>query len=152
MKEKYIRKVKKALPRKFRAEILRDLEEIFQSAAEHDETDEQVIERLGDPADFARESALQLGIDLEKRKMKRSLILTIIFTAIAIIAIIIHLIVRETIQEAVSIGIIGGADGPTSIIVAGPGFNLSTVSLAVAVIAAIVTAILLVKRYLRKKK
>ena len=57
MKEQYIRQVKHHiyLPRKQKQEVLRDLEEIFASAQEHGETESQVMERLGDPKEYARE-------------------------------------------------------------------------------------------------
>ena len=55
MKERYIKQVKKefglCLSRKKRNEIIRDLNEIFASALEHGETEQQVIERLGTPND-----------------------------------------------------------------------------------------------------
>ena len=55
MKQQYIRRVKKALnlPRKQKAEVLRDLDEAFASALEHGETEQQVIVRLGTPDEFA---------------------------------------------------------------------------------------------------
>ena len=55
MKERYIRRVKRALhaPRKIKMEVTRDLEEIFASAMEHGETEQQVIARLGTPKEFA---------------------------------------------------------------------------------------------------
>lgn len=51
MKEQYIRQVKKGLilPRSAKAEVVRDLQEIFASAAEHGESEQQVAERLGTP-------------------------------------------------------------------------------------------------------
>ena len=49
MKEQYIRQVEKELnlSRKAKTEVVRDLNEIFNSAVEHGETEQQVIERLG---------------------------------------------------------------------------------------------------------
>ena len=51
MKEQYIRQVEKELnlSRKAKTEVVRDLNEIFNSAVEHGETEQQVIERLGTP-------------------------------------------------------------------------------------------------------
>ena len=37
---------------------------VFASALEHGETEQQVIERLGTPKEFAENTAEQLGIDL----------------------------------------------------------------------------------------
>ena len=50
-RQAYIRRVKRALilPRRQKAEILRDLSEIFASAREHGESDAQIIARLGAP-------------------------------------------------------------------------------------------------------
>ena len=42
---------------------MRDLHEIFASALEHGETEQQVIERLGKPKEFADSTAEQFGID-----------------------------------------------------------------------------------------
>lgn len=49
MKKQYIRQVRKDLhiPRSAKAEVVRDLQEIFASAAEHGESEQQVAERLG---------------------------------------------------------------------------------------------------------
>lgn len=65
MKEPYIKQVEKELhlSRKATAEVVRDLNEIFASAAEHGETEQQVIERLGTPKEFADSTAEQFGID-----------------------------------------------------------------------------------------
>ena len=72
MKEEYIRQVRKhlSLPRKRKQEVLRDLEEIFDSGAEHGETEQQVAERLGPPEEYAA------GVrgPLEKRNNGRLLV------------------------------------------------------------------------------
>ena len=55
MKEQYIKQVEKelSLTRKAKKEVVRDLNEVFASALEHGETEQQVIERLGTPKEFA---------------------------------------------------------------------------------------------------
>ena len=55
MKKQYIRQVRKDLhiPRSAKTEVVRDLQEIFASAAEHGESEQQVAERLGPPREFA---------------------------------------------------------------------------------------------------
>lgn len=55
MKEKYIKQVSKNLhiSNKAKNEIVRDLGEIFDSAIENGETEQRVIDRLGDPKEFA---------------------------------------------------------------------------------------------------
>lgn len=59
MKEQYLAEVAKRLnvPRSKRKEILRDLSEAFASAAEHGESEEQVVQRLGTPQDFVNSLA-----------------------------------------------------------------------------------------------
>ena len=49
MKEQYIKQVEKelSLPHKAKKEVVRDLNEVFASALEHGETEQQVIQRLG---------------------------------------------------------------------------------------------------------
>ena len=67
MKEQYIKQVEKelSLTRKAKKEVVRDLNEVFASALEHGETEQQVIERLGTPKEFAENTAEQLGIDMK---------------------------------------------------------------------------------------
>ena len=66
MKESYIQQVKRhlTLTRKQKQEVLRDLEEIFASALEHGESEDQVIARLGTPEEYAR----SVEGPLEKRR------------------------------------------------------------------------------------
>lgn len=65
MKEQYIKQVEKelSLPHKAKREVVRDLNEVFASALEHGETEQQVIQRLGTPKEFADSTAEQFGID-----------------------------------------------------------------------------------------
>ena len=63
MKEEYIRRVGRllALPGKQKREVLRDLEEIFASGAEHGDTEQGIIQRLGTPEEYAAGIELSLG-------------------------------------------------------------------------------------------
>ena len=72
MKEQYIKQVEKelSLPRKMKKEVVRDLNEVFASAMEHGETEQQIIQRLGTPKEFADSTAEQFGIDNTKSKKK----------------------------------------------------------------------------------
>lgn len=72
MKEQYIKQVEKelSLPRKMKKEVVRDLNEVFASAMEHGETEQQVIQRLGTPKEFADSTAEQFGIDNTTLKKK----------------------------------------------------------------------------------
>ena len=69
-RQAYIRRVKRALilPRRQKAEILRDLSEIFASAREHGESDAQIIARLGAPELFAREAQAPFGDAYARRR------------------------------------------------------------------------------------
>ena len=62
MKQAYINAVKnsKAIDRAKKAEIIRDLEEIFAEGLAHGEDEAAISSRLGDPAQFA--SAVAFGI------------------------------------------------------------------------------------------
>ena len=63
MKQEYIQQVGRALPLpgKQKREVLRDLEELFASAAEHGESEVQVLDRLGSPEEYAKEVLAQTG-------------------------------------------------------------------------------------------
>ena len=65
MREVYIKQVKKELllPKKQKQIVLRDLEEMFASAKEHGESEQQVIERLGAPKEFVINTEEQFGVD-----------------------------------------------------------------------------------------
>ena len=79
MKEQYIKQVEKelSLPRKMKKEVVRDLNEVFASAMEHGETEQQIIQRLGTPKEFADSTAEQFGIDNTKSKKRNGIISTI---------------------------------------------------------------------------
>ncbi len=76
MRENYIKQVKKGLvvSQKQKKEVIRDLNEAFSSASEHGETEQQVIERLGSPKDFADNIHEQLGIDFIARQKRKNLL------------------------------------------------------------------------------
>ena len=112
MKDAYIKKVKKSLmiPASKRKAVLRDLEEAFASAAEHGETEQQVIARLGTPEQFAAGIEEQLGIDHAKRLKTRTIIWTTICLVIAVIGFFVYLTIRQQQELNGALGIIGGAD------------------------------------------
>ena len=123
MKEKYIQEVKKRLcvPRKQRDEIVRDLLEAFESAAEHGQTEAELIERLGAPQSYADNIHEQLGLPSSKRQ-KREGILPIAGALIAAAAAIgagFWIRMLRSFPE----GAIGQADAATSIQVVGPAVD-----------------------------
>lgn len=80
MKEQYIKQVEKelSLPHKAKKEVVRDLNEVFASALEHGETEQQVIQRLGTPKEFADSTAEQFGIDNASSKKGKVLFLRLL--------------------------------------------------------------------------
>ncbi len=72
----------------------------------------------------------------------------LVFAIITIIVLILALSVGNVCSNQASIGIIGGADGPTAIFIAGP--NLSWPTIAVSTILIIAIAVLIIKK-LKKK-
>lgn len=151
MKEQYIKQVKKELhlSRKEKMEILRDLNEIFASAVEHGETEQQVIDRLGTPKDFADSTAEQFGIDNTASQKRKG----IISSAVAlIIAVASFLIYATTKNGRTPEGAIGQADAMTNIQVEG-AFGLDTLQiiLCVGVIAA-AFAVIQIIRTVRKNR
>ena len=129
MKEKYIRQAlrKMKVSSQKKKEIARDLEEIFASAAEHGESEQAVMERLGTPEEYAA------GISGQLPGKRRSVIRLAFIAATAALGSCFMFLgilmrtatVRASVDGSASIGIIGGADGPTSILVAAGEMNPS---------------------------
>ena len=123
------------------------MEKTFASAAENGETEQQVIDRLGTPEQFVAGIEEQFGIDRKKRLKTRTIIWTTICLVVAVIGFSVYLTIQQEMIGA--IGIIGGADGPTAIIVSGPGFDISLLILIIAAVALVLAVIGLI-RYLLK--
>ena len=144
MKEQYIKQVEKelSLTRKAKKEVVRDLNEVFASALEHGETEQQVIERLGTPKEFAENTAEQSGIDSAAPQKRKG-----------IISSVAALVIYATTQSGkVPDGAIGQADAMTNIQVEGAfGFDASQIILAVGVIA-VTIAIIQIIRTVRKNR
>lgn len=118
MKEQYIRRVKRALngSRRVKKEVIRDLNEIFASAAAHGEAEEQVIERLGAPEEFAGSAAESLGLDVAARRNRRGLISCVVSAVVAALALAAYAGIR---LNSVPDGAIGQADAMTGIQIEG---------------------------------
>ena len=148
MKEQYIKQVEKelSLTRKAKKEVVRDLNEVFASALEHGETEQQVIERLGTPKEFAENTAEQLGIDSAAPQKRKGIISALV---VAVAAFVIY---ATTQSGKVPDGAIGQADAMTNIQVEGAfGFDASQIILAVGVIA-VTIAIIQIIRTVRKNR
>lgn len=151
MKEEYIKQVEKELflPRKAKKEVMRDLNEAFASALEHGETEQQVIQRLGTPKEFADSTAEQFGIDNTSSKKHKGIISALVVLIIAAIAFSIYAVTQ---LGKVPEGTIGQANATTNIQIQGAlGIDVSQITLAVGFAAAII-AILLIIRTIRKNR
>lgn len=148
MKEQYIKQVEKelSLPHKAKKEVVRDLNEVFASALEHGETEQQVIQRLGTPKEFADSTAEQFGIDNASSKKRKGIISALI---VAVVAFSIYAVTR--LGKAPE-GAIGQADATTNIqIESALGFDVLQIILAVGFAAAVI-AVLLIIRTIHKNR
>lgn len=129
MKQEYIQQVGRALPLpgKQKREVLRDLEELFASAAEHGETEAQMISRLGTPAEYAKEVLAQTGFVPKPGKAALGLALSALVCGVCL-ALFLWSQSGRLPEDA-----IGGAMGSTNISVAG-GFDLSPLLLVAAAV------------------
>lgn len=134
MKKQYIRQVRKDLhiPRSAKTEVERDLQEIFASAAEHGESEQQVAERLGPPREFADRTAEQFGFDPAARRRRNRLLQIAISLAVAAA----FALYAAAAAQRVPPGAIGQADAMTNIRLEGAGFDVTLLLLAAGVLAA----------------
>lgn len=154
MKEQYIKQVEKelSLTRKAKKEVVRDLNEVFASALEHGETEQQVIERLGTPKEFAENTAEQLGIDSAAPQKRKGIISSVAALVVAVAAFVIYATTQSGKVPDGAIGQIGQADAMTNIQVEGAfGFDASQIILVVGVIA-VTIAIIQIIRTVRKNR
>ena len=147
MKERYIKQVKKefglCLSRKKRNEIIRDLNEIFASALEHGETEQQVIERLGTPNDFVKNTIDQFDANNTAPKRKRGIISSAIFLLVAVVAFSIFTIAQfwKAPNNA-----IGAADAMTNIQVEGAfGIDIAKMMLVIGLVAIVIAIIQIIR-------
>lgn len=143
MKKQYIRQVRKDLhiPRSAKTEVVRDLQEIFASAAEHGESEQQVAERLGTPREFADRTAEQFGFDPAARRRRNRLIQIAISLAVAAA----FALYAATAAQRVPPGAIGQADAMTNIRIEGAGFDVTLLLLAAGILAAAFAILQLVR-------
>lgn len=152
MREQYIKQVEKelCLPRKEKKEVVRDLNEVFASALEHGETEQQVIERLGTPKEFADNTAEQLGIDSTAPQKRKGIISSIVALVTAIIAFVIYATAKV---GKVPDGAIGQADAQTNIQVDGAfSFDLTHIVFFIGIVAAVIAVIQIVKTIRKNRR
>lgn len=145
MKEHYIKQVKKELliSRKQKNDVLRDLDEVFASAMEHGETEQQVIERLGLPKDFAISTEEQLGIDRTTLRKRNNIIFIIISIGVSVLAFVLF---GTLYLKQLPDGVIGQADAMTNIRINGIGaIDISLIFLVIGIAAIIVLIVRILK-------
>lgn len=104
MRLQYIKQVKKHLyvSEKIRNRIIADLEETFDSAYENGNSEEEIIEQLGSPQDFADEVNSAEGIspaEIRARlKTKRLIAITIVCFCVVAIFLLLNIISMITGQ------------------------------------------------------
>ena len=152
MKEQYIKQVEKelCLPRNEKKEVVRDLNEVFASALEHGETEQQVIECLGTPKEFAENTAEQLGIDSTASQKRKGIISSIVALVTAITAFVICATAKV---GKVPDGSIGQADAQTNIQVEGAlSFDLTQIVFLIGIVAAVIAVIQIVKTIRKNRR
>ena len=130
MKEQYIKQVEKelSLPHKAKKEVVRDLNEVFASALEHGETEQQVN---------------------ASSKKRKGIISALVALIVAVVAFSIYAVTR--LGKAPE-GAIGQADATTNIqIESALGFDVLQIILAVGFAAAVI-AVLLIIRTIHKNR
>ena len=148
MKHQYKKRVEKCLSISWKAkkEVLRDLDEAFASALEHGETEQQVIDRLGAPEDFAKSVQEQIEVpSTGARGWKRrgAIVAAILIAVIAFAAaFLIH-------ASRLPRGMIGQADAATTIRIAGGGMDMFPLMILFGCIA-LAAAICLIVHDMRK--
>ena len=145
MKEHYIKQVKKELliSRKQKNDVLRDLDEVFTSAMEHGETEQQVIEGLGSPKDFAISTEEQLGIDRNALRKRNNIIFIIISIGVSVLAFVLF---GTLYLKQLPDGVIGQADAMTNIRINGIGaIDPSLIFLVIGIAAIIVLVVRILK-------
>ena len=134
MRKQYIRRVKRALclSEEEKQEMIRDLQEIFDSAVEHGETEEQVIARLGCPKEYAYHIHEQLGkVDEIQKRRKTRIRIGILF----LLAVALFLAGGIPLYLRTPAHVIGQADAMTQIQVSGSWIDPAWILMLLGVLA-----------------
>lgn len=150
-KEKYIKSVKRKLnvPYDLKASVLEELREAFDSAKEHGESENDLINRLGTPKEFVNDVIKNADLTDEQKKyikQRKNIIKVIIAFIIADAAFM-----GYYIYQRMSMGnVIGYANGSTNIQVIGGSENIVLILLYTAFFAVIV-GLLIYSVHLKRK-
>lgn len=153
--EKYLKAVRRRLnlPKEIKNRCISDLQTTIQARMENGESWETIKASLGTPAEVAAELSCQLKEFVYSKSPWRFL-----FLAAAILGGIwlvfyagMQMVLSIITSNAASIGIIGGADGPTSVfITTGPIMNWD--ALTVGIVCAVCVAAFLRLRKCKPKQ
>lgn len=151
MKEEYIKQVSKNLHISMKAknEIIRDLDEIFDSALENGETEQQVIDRLGAPKEFAENVSGQTEKKNYSTGNLRGIVLMAIAICIAVIAFVVYGIIQS---ETVPQNAIGQANAMTNIQVEGFGINIPFIILIIGIISVAFAVFQLIRTFVKIRR
>lgn len=148
MKQRYIKQVSKKLtvPAARKREIIRDLEEAFASALENNETEQQLIERLGPPEEFAASMGKQ-GLHSVK---KANMVGVVISVVIAVFSFTIYAV---TIAQQSPNSAIGQADAMTNIQVASDfAIDMPHIILLIGIIALVGATVNVASIIIKKRR
>lgn len=150
-KEKYIKSVKRKLnvPDDLKASVLEELREAFDSAKEHGESENDLINRLGTPKEFVNDVIKNADLTDEQKKyikQRKNIIKVIIAFIIAAAAF-----TGYYIYQRMSMGdVIGYANGSTNIQVIGGSENIVLILLYI-VFFAVIAGLLIYSVNLKRK-
>lgn len=125
--ETYIKAVGRRLnlPKDVKQRVMSDFASSIHARQEAGQTDAQILAELGD----AQKAAADLNEQMKEFAYRKSP-WRFVFGALAIYGavklaaqLLFWMITMETYRESMSIGVIGGADGPTAIFVTSPGWT-----------------------------
>lgn len=150
-KEKYIKSVKRKLnvPDDLKTSVLEELREAFDSAKEHGESENDLINRLGTPKEFVSDVIKNADLTDEQKKYikrRKNIIKVIIAFIIAAAAF-----TGYYIYQRMSMGdVIGYANGSTNIQVIGGSENIVLILLYI-VFFAVIAGLLIYSVNLKRK-
>lgn len=149
MKQQYIKQVEKNLNvlRKVKKDVLRDLDEAFASVLEHGETEQEVLERLGTPEEFAESIQEQFGISCAEQSKWEKQIGIIAAGLISLIAFAAAFFIHVSRPAK---DLIGQADAATTIQISGSGIDMFVLMILLGCVAFAI-ALGLAVHYIHKK-
>lgn len=118
---RYLRAVKRRLPleKSYRARVLQELQSSIDARREAGQTDEEILQALGSPAQTAQELCEGLSEHILRKSPWRFAFLALAIVSALALAVdgLTQLFLHHVNQELNAVGVIGGADGPTAIFI-----------------------------------